>query len=328
MPIGEGRKSYIQFGLESTWGTGVAATNRLEVISMDVAPDQGIILDPSLNNSVGRRGLFQGGRVYRGTFLVRLTYQGMLKLFKALFGVTWTPTVVEGAVSWDHIIHDQLAQLTVHSLTIEMIEGDIGTGLCQRLLGTVITSLTVRAVAGQGQDAMLQAEFEVLAKEKETGATPTGALSFPSILPALYHHALTIDDGVNVSGNNVRSIEVRYEAPHAADRFYLGTVNPAEFIRDDFVKATYKFSQDFQNITALANLKSFANASPQLIFRGGALGANFYEFEMKSDKAVVARQSTPVAGYGVITMETTIEAYHDATLGTFYCRFRNGESAI
>jgi len=328
MAIGEGRKSYIQFGLESTWGTGVPATNRLEVISMDVGPDQGVILDPSLNNSVGRRGVFQGGIVYRGTFLVRLNYQGMLKLFKALFGVTWTPTLVEAATSWDHIIHDQLAQLGVHSLTIEMVEGDIATGLCQRLLGAVITSLTVRVVAGQGQDAMLQAEFEVLAKDKETGQTPTGALSAPAVLPALFHHALTIDDGVTTSGNNVRSVEVRYEAPHAADRFYLGSKNPAEFIRDDFVKATYKFSQDFQVVTPLTNLKAFTNASPQLVFRGGALGANFYEFEMKSEKAQVTRASTPVAGYGVISMETTIEAYHDGTLGTFYTRFRNGESAI
>src|SRR3990172_809097 len=156
MAISEGRKSYIQFGLEATWGTGVAATNRLEVISMDLAPDQGTILDPSLNNSVGRRGVFQGGRVIRGTILVRCNYQGMLKLMKALFGVTWTPTLVEAATSWDHIIHDQLAQLGVHSLTIELIEGDIDVGKCQRLTGAVITALTLRIVAGQGQDAMMQ----------------------------------------------------------------------------------------------------------------------------------------------------------------------------
>ena len=329
MPIGLGRKSFIQFGLETVWGTAVAATNRLEVISMSIDPDQGLILDPSLNDSVGRRGLFQGGIVYRGNFLVRLNYQGMLKLFKAMFGVTWTPTLVEAATSWDHIVHDALAQLTVKSLTIEMIEGDVDTGKCQRLLGAILTSMTVRVTAGQGTDAMLQAEFEVLAKDKETNQTPTVSLSAPAVLPALFHHAtVTVDDGVTTTGLFVRSLEVKYEAPHAADRFYLGSKNPAEPLRDDFVKATYTFSQDFQTRLALDALKAFTNASPQIIFRGNALGANFYEFEMKSDKGQVSRVSHPVSGYGRIFMETTIEAYHDGTNGTFYTRFRNGESAI
>ncbi len=328
MPIGEGRKSYVQFGLESVWGTAVAATNRLEIISMDVAPDQGVIPDPSLNNSVGRRGLFQGGRLIRGTFTFRMNFQGMLKLFKALFGVTWTPTLVESAISWDHIIHDQLTQLAVSSLTIEMIEGDIDVGKCQRLAGALFESFTVRTVAGQGVDAMLQGEFAVLAKDIETNITPTAALSAPTVLPIKFDHALTIDDGVTTSGLNVRSFEVRYETPRDTERFYLGSLNPAEFIRSDFVKATYKFSQDFQTRTALDNLKAFTNASPQLVFRGGALGANFYEFELKSDKAVVARAARPVQGYGRIFLETEIQSYHDTTNGSLYMRFRNGESAI
>lgn len=328
MPIGEGRKSYIQFGLESTWGTPVTVTNRLEVISMDVAPDQGIIEDPSLNNSVGRRGLYQGGRLVRGTFLFRMNFTGMLKLMKSLFGVNWTPTLVEAATSWDHIIHDQLAQLSVNSLTIEMIEGDIDVGKCQRLSGALFSSFTVRTVAGQGVDAMLQGEFEVLAKDIETNITPSASPAAPTVLPIKFDHALTIDDGVTTSGLNVRSFEVRYETPRDTERFYLGSLNPAEFIRSEFVKATYRFSQDFQTRTAIDNLKAFTNASPQLLFRGPALGANFYEFEVKSDKAQVTRAARPISGYGRIFLETTIQSYHDTTNGTFYMRFRNGESAI
>ena len=330
MAIGQGYKSYIQFGLETTWGTGVAATERLEVISMDVAPDMGLILDPSLNNSVGRRGLFQGGIIYRGNIVVRANYDGraVLRLLKAMFGVAGTTTLVETAISWDNVFHDAMSQLTIQSLTIEMIEGDIDTGKCQRLLGAIPISWTTRVTAGQGQDAMVQWEFEFLAKDKETNQTPTASLTAPAVLPVLFHHGQTMDDGVTTSGLKIRTFELRYEAPHNADRFYLGSKNPDEPVRDDFLKASYRFTQAFQTRTTLDALKAFTNASPQIMFRGGALGANFYEFEVKSDKAQVARVSHPVAGYGIIMMDHTVEAYHDGTNGTLYTRLRNGQSAI
>lgn len=328
MAIGQGYKSYIQFGLESVWGTPVAATNRLEVISMDVNPDMGLIMDPSLNNSVGRRGLFQGGIVYRGTILIRCNFQGLSRIIKALMGVAGTSTVVEGAVSWDQVFHDAQAQLTVQSLTVEMIEGDIETGKCQRLAGAIINGMTVRGVAGQGQDAMLQLELEIIAKDKVVNFTPTGALSAPTVNPVLTKYGLTVDDGVTTSGLIMRSFELAYRAPHSDDRFYLGAPNPAEFIRSDFVGATWRFTQDLQTDDALAALQAFTAASPQLIFRGAALGANFYEFEIRSDAAQVARAAHVVAGYGVVRLESTVEAYHHATNGTLYLRFRNNENGI
>jgi tail tube protein len=328
MAIGQGYKSYIQFGLESVWGTPVAATNRLEVISMDVNPDMGLIMDPSLNNSVGRRGLFQGGTVQRGTILIRANFQGLSRIFKSLLGVAGTSTLVETAVSWDNVFHDAMSQLTVQSLTIEMIEGDILTGKCQRLSGAIITACTIRGTAGQGQDAMLQLELTVVAKDKTVNITPTGALSAPAVNPVMTKHGLTIDNGVTTSGNIVRSFELAYRAPFADDRFYVGALNPAEFIRNDFVGTTWRFTEDLQTDSALSALTAFTAASPQLIFRGGALGANFYEFEVRSDAAQVARVAHVVAGYGVVRLELTVESYHHATNGTLYVRFRNGENGI
>lgn len=329
MAIGQGFKSYIQFGTEAVWGTAVAATNRLEIISMDVSPEMGVILDPSLNNSVGRRGVFQGGIVYRGNIVMRANYQGMSRIFKHVLGVAGTSTVVEGSVSWDNVFHDAQAQLTPNrSMTIEMIEGDIETGKAQRLVGAVVESCTIRGTAGQGSDAMLQIELEVVAKDKVVNFTPTGALSAPAVNPVMTKQGFTVDDGVTTSGLFVRSFELAYRAPTDAERFYLGSVNPAEFVRDDFVGATWRFTQDLQTDDALAALQAFTPASPQLIFRGGTLGANFFEFEIRSDAAQVARASHVVAGYGVVRLESSIESYHHATNGTLYVRFRNGENGI
>ena len=329
MAIGEGRKSYIQFGQEAAWGTGVAATDRLEVISIDVGPEQGIILDPSLNNSVGRRGVFQGGTLYRGTFVVRMNYSGLEKLFSCLLGVAGTSTIDGAGPAYDHLLHDGMAQETVKSLTIELIEGDIEPGLCQRLLGCTFTSCTIRGTAGQGQDAMLTAEFEVLAKDKVVGFTPTGALVAPAVNPILFHHGTTMDNGVVASNLLMRTIEVRYEAPHASDLFFFGSRNPAEFIRDDFVKATYRFTEALQTTDVLEALQQFTNATPRMLFTAGTLApSGTYEFEIKSEKGTVSRASHPVSGYGTIYLESTVEAYHDPTLGTCWMNFRNEKTAI
>ena len=328
MAIGQGFKSYMQFGLESVWGTGVAATNKLEIISADVNPDMGVILDPSLNNSVGRRGLYQGGIVYRGTIVLRCNYVGLSRIMKSLFGVAGVSTNVEVAISWDNVFHDGQSQLTVQSLTIELIEGDILTGKCQRLLGAIFQSCTIRGTAGQGQDAMLQVELEVVAKDKVVNFTPTAALTFPAVAPVLTKQGLLEDDGVTTSGLIMQSFEVQYRAPHADDRFFIGSANPAEFIRSDFVGATWRFTQDLQTDDALEALQQFTSATPDLVFRGPALGANFYEFEIQSLAGQITRAAHVVAGYGVVRLESTVEAFHHATNGTFYVRFRNNENGI
>jgi hypothetical protein len=133
---------------------------------------------------------------------------------------------------------------------------------------------------------------------------------------------------VLTTGLLMTTVELRYEAPVDSERFFFGSRNPAEFIRNDFVKATYRFTETLQTTDVLNALQLFTNATPRMVFVGPALGANFYEFEVKSEKAVVTRASHPVAGYGVISLESTVEAYHDSTLGTLWMRFRNSQSAI
>lgn len=328
MAIGQGYKSYIQIGTEAVWGTGVAATKRYEIISMDVNPEQGTILDPSLNNSVGRRGVFQGGIVYRGNIVMRMNYRGMPFIFKHILGVAGTSTLVAGS-TYDHVLHDAQTQLSPNrSMTIEMIEGDIMTGKCQRLLGAVVEAATIRGTAGQGSDAMLQVELELVAKDKVVNFTPTGALVAPAVDPVMTKQGFTVDDGVTVSGNLMRSFEINYRCPNDAERFFVGSLNPAEFVRDDFVGATWRFTQDLQTDDVLEALQQFTPTTPDLLFRGGASGANFFEFEVKSDASQLSRASHIVGGYGVVRLESAIESYHHATNGTMYIRFRNEETTI
>lgn len=168
---GLGHKSYVQFGpKEGTYGSFQTPTKKLEVVSWNIAPQVGVIQDPSLYGAQSRRALYQGGLLYKGTFVVRLNYEGLEELFRAVFG-TYSQAVVSGTVR-DHTFKEGA---TLNSYSFEVGVGDVPTGKVFRLLGAKLTSLTVRGTAGSGTDAMLQAEFSVVAKDMTSDAAPTAA---------------------------------------------------------------------------------------------------------------------------------------------------------
>jgi hypothetical protein len=326
---GLGHKSYVQFGpKETTYGTFVTPTKKLEVVSWSVAPQVGVIQDPSLYNAQSRRGLYQGGLLYKGTFVVRLNYEGLEELFRGVFG-TYSNTVVSGAIR-DHFFKEGA---TLNSYSFEVIVGDIPTGKCFRLLGSKLTGLTVRGTSGVGTDAMLQAEFTVVAKDMTSNNNPTAALSFPSVFPVLYHQATTVDDGTADTGANlrVRAFEVSLESPHAEDRFYLGSVNIDEPLRSDFLTARFRLTQEFKTQTQFDAARAFTVGSPQLTFRHPTdLGGGFFrEFELRANQANLVEFSNPIEGYGVLISTATWEAFYDVTdASALVARFRNNQAAL
>src|SRR6185503_18621702 len=105
---GLGHKSYLQIGpKETTYGTYIAPTSKLELISWDVEPNVSVIQDPSLYS-------------VRGTFVVRLNFEGLLELFRGLFG-TYSNSLVETGVR-DHTFKEGA---TLNSYSPEVIIGDV-----------------------------------------------------------------------------------------------------------------------------------------------------------------------------------------------------------
>lgn len=328
---GLGHKSYIQIGKESTYGTAVAATKKFECISMDISPVIGTIEDPSLYAQPSRRGLYQGGILYRGRFTVRCNYEGLLKLFEGVFGSGATTGPAETVV-YTHTFKEASA---LPSYTIEMIEGDIGAGLEQELVGAKFTTLRVRGTAGQGNDGMVICEFEVLAKDKVVGQTPTGALSFPSVFPVLFHQptAAGVLEGSGDSAANVRvrTFEVELTNSLADDRFYLGAQNIDEPIRNDFLEARWRFTQEFVTTALFVKAKAFTTGALKLLFQHpSTIGSTLKrEFEIRSGSANLVEYSNPVEAYGVVIANSTWRAFYDPTdLTALLARFQNLETAI
>jgi len=261
-----GHKSYLQIGKESTYGTGVAATGpKLEVISADISPQIGVIDDPSLYSAVARRGIYQGGLLYGGRFSVRANYEGMLRLLEGVLPGASKVGPTETTV----YTYTFKEATTLNSYTFELIEGDIATTKCQDIYGVMFTGMTIKGTAGQGPDAMVQCDFEVIAKDKSDTQTPTGALSFPTVYPVLFHQATTVDDGTAdpAASVRIRSFEVSFKNALSDDRYYLGSANIDQPLRNDFVSCEWKFTQEFQTMTLFQAAKAFTTGSPKILFQ-------------------------------------------------------------
>lgn len=167
---GLGHRSFLQIAKEATWGTFVKPYDKLEIISWSVAPQIGVIQDPSLYAAQSRRGMFQGGLLFKGTFVVRLNYEGLEELFRAVFGTAGYSGVVVAGTVMDHTFKEGS---TLTPLSMEVSVGDVPAGKVFKLSGCKVMSLTVRGTAGSGTDAMLQAEFTVLAKDCQSNQTAT-----------------------------------------------------------------------------------------------------------------------------------------------------------
>lgn len=322
---GLGFKSWCQIGKETAFGGGATPTAKFEVVSFNVAPVVGMIQDPSLRDAVSRRGLYAGGLVYKGTMTVRANYVGMLELLRAVFG-GYSQATVESGVR-DHTFKETS---TLPTYQMEVVLGDVPTGKCFKLLGAKLFNLTLRGTAGTGNDAMMMAEFSIIAKSMASNQSITGSLSFPAVMPVLYHQAITVDDGT-ADTPTVRSFEVSFEQPHAEDRFYLGAQNILEPLRQEFVTARWRLTEEFATQTAWDAAAAFTAGSPKLLFQHPTTigAASKSEFEIRSNQANLEDISVPIEGFGVLLATLPWQAFYDGTdLSSLLVRVRNTDAAL
>jgi len=309
---GLGHKSYLQMGVETTYGTAVAAAAKIEIISANADPNVGTIPDPSLFSARSRRALYQGGLFYEGAIKVRGNYGGgatggLGRLIKAALGAVATT----GAGPFTHTYKEETGAAQPPSLTLELGEGDIPTTKVKRVIGTTITGMTVAGTAGQGEDAMLQFTFPFVAKTITTNFTPTAALAFPTISPMLFHQSGAVTDdgsGDTQANQRVRSFELTLVNNYALDRFYFGSLTPDQPLRNDFLSARWRFTSEFADILAVARAGAFTTTTPKVKVVSGA-----DSFELRSNSAKIVEYGNPVEGYGIILMNMVHEAFYDPT---------------
>jgi hypothetical protein len=342
MAVARGHQSYILVAPETTYG--VAATTgffKNEVISMSCDPVIGSIMDTSLNTVRSRRGVYQGGLLYRGTIRVRANYEGgALPLLMraahlggasgaiATTGYNYTQNAVGPPAANTHLFTEGT---TLRSLTIQMQEGAVAATV-QEVRGAVITGYTFRIAAGQSGDAMGVFEFSFVAQSKTEGITENaGAAAFPAVNPVLFHQCITQVDGSGDATPLIRALEFSYSAPYNDSRYQLGNVNPLQPLPNDFVATTMKITREFDSTAQFVKARSFAApaAALEFVFQGATItGVHKYEMAWKAVNARITEYGHPVEDYDVVQATTTWTPYLDATTGSMTFRTKASEAQL
>jgi len=328
MPVGIGSKSFIQYGVEATYGTPVASKGyRLELISANIDPVIGSIPSASLYSGQSRRSIVQGGLYYQGKIVMEGRYYGMGRLLRGLFGSVATA----GGPTYTHTYTESA---TPPSLTIELSEGDMPSTKVKQAVGCIVTDLTLDCTAGQSEAAQVRVEFGIVAKTVNLNVTPTslsGTLVVPSTAqsnPWVFHQSTsTTNDGSGETQANqrTRSVKLTMSNPYALDRFFFGSLTPDQPIRSDFMTVQWEFTSDFIGTAALTAVPAWTTTSPSLQMTSGTDIVHFRSLEAK-----ITNYGNPVEGYGPMLMNITHEAFRSGSNGdssALYCRITNGDDA-
>jgi hypothetical protein len=262
---GYGHKGFIQLGKETVYGTAVTTTVKLELIDEKLKLNRVKIDDQSLTGNLSRRAPYEGPRWITGSFIVRANFEGMLEIFRGVFGSFTAPA------PFDTPARDQTFKefLTLPSYTLEVNKGDIPAGKCFRYLGCKFISLNVKGVAGTGTDAIVTFEVGVIGQDMLSNQTPA-SLSFPATFPVKFDHDVFVDDGTTDVPPNVRirNFEIMFDNPHTAEeRLYMGSLLIDEPLRKDWLACTWKFTEEFFTRTAYDAYKAGTLLGPRIIFR-------------------------------------------------------------
>lgn len=326
-----GRDSWFALSApEASFGGGATPVTKLEVINFVLPPKPGLIPDPSLYTGRSRRALYQGGYYYRGNVTLRLNYEGNTELWRAVLR-GYSSALVETGVR-DHTVKEGSLE---PSYEAQASVGNIPTGKVFKYVGVIFMNASLSLSPANGPEGMAQVNFDLWSKECTPDSTPTGTPAFPSPLPVLWRHALTIDDGTADAAASVRikSITVTFDQPHDEEDFVIApsTPNPDRPEPTDFLTVRYRITQTFKTKTLFEAAKNFTNGSPNFVFQDPTtIGTTSKrEFQVRSEKAVLEEYTPPVEGYGKIVTTAVWQAYQDPTdVSSVVMRFRNTESAL
>lgn len=194
-PAGFGPKKFLQVGLESVWGTAVAATHRFGILDFSVMPDVGLAADRTAIGSVNPNPPIPTINSVQFSFSMIADYDLMGILYDWAFGTATfgsQGSVDSGANPYDHTMND--AKALFNSLTMQWGEGDIPASKCSRITGAKCTGMTLSATGSPGDQALVRASFTGIGAVKTYNQTPT-SLSDRTRANMLWTHITTMTNG-------------------------------------------------------------------------------------------------------------------------------------
>ena len=277
-------KGFLQFGREATWNTAVAATHRIPFLKMAVDVEHGRIVSRAMDGKKSPVNVYVGGKRWRATIELELTYTGFLHLIDGLMG-TATYGSNGGATTGTNPYTHTFRQKDLHSsYTFQFGMGDVPTGKCERGAGGKILEATFSGGGSlEGAEAVITARLVIVGGTYTVNETPTAALTALTPDPVLFSHCTIEEDGTNDDATpadvEIRRFSLTVKNPLADGRFILdssGVIH--EPIRnrkiDDGV--VLEIDQEFRTKTAIDSFfLTYATGAPNLKFVSGSKSIEF-----------------------------------------------------
>lgn len=309
--MGAGAVSYLQFGREATYKTPVACTHRLGFVSESVKPNFAVIEDPTLTGGLVASTINTIGEQALGPLKFVVDYEGLDMLWDLAFGTNTFGSKGGTDAGANPYTHTYTEKSYLNSYTFELIEGDVPTGKCQRLVGAKCRGMTWAVEAAASEAGLFQVTLDLVGAYKEENVTPTASLTAPTRVPAYFSHVSVFTDGSgDAAGITIpTSLEISLINAISENKpFMLGSSTRREPVRNGKVTSTLKFVRDFTSISHLTKLRAGTSVAPVIRFSDG--GTRYMEFTMGTAKVV--DHESPVDGPDIIDSTVTIQAINTA----------------
>lgn len=257
----------LQFGLESVWGTDVAATKRKAILSGSMSGGATVIESDAMDGNLVREAAYQGPQVPTFEFdtefndadadLLLIDWMMGSQAFAAIGGTT---------SAGPPYTHAFITEEFLNSLTLEMAQD----GTCQQIVGAKCDEFNLRGAWAQGMEGVCRASYKGTGKTLSPGVTITAGQTADTPTPWLFSHLTTKDVGATAAANVVlRSfdLKIKNNLPTIPN---MGSLYQAEPVRAGFCEIDLTFVAQFKVVDALSEFVNFTEGSPQLVFTRGS----------------------------------------------------------
>jgi hypothetical protein len=306
---GIGARSYWQIGREATWGSVAAATKRLNLLNQSIRSNLKQVKDESMTGQLVARDIVNVLESAAGSLEGYLQYNELLLLLDGIFGTdTYGSSggTVSGSNPWTFVFTDREF---FNSYTLELIEANIPSTKCQRVLGAKFNAITISGDAA----GICKYKIDVIGKQKQTNQTPTGALTAatPSYVLTSHGTATSVDGSGDAAADQIiKSFEFTMQNSLDASREDVGSAQIIEPLRNGLTMARLKLTREFHTKTALDAYIAATNQNPLLNFTSGSL-----QFQIEMNTARIVSEEHGINTLGIPFQTTELEAILTSTTG-------------
>lgn len=305
-------ESNLQMKKESVWGTPVAATVRVPVLTWDVQPSFDVYESQMITGAAGAPAPALGVKRVAGRVSFEAGYSGLDHVW---YGILGAGSNTAGAA--DPFTNRYTPSASLPSFTAEVSYGDIPTGKVFIFSGMKFNTAEFAWDASQG---FAQMNCDIICENEEstttTGSTQTSATTTVTHEPIQILSQVTTND-IGVGASNaycVRSGSIKIERFLTANRICVGSTTVKEPVPTQPMKVSGTFNVEFIDRTIYdAFVAQTEQTSTQ--FKWTGTGSNVHTIDIVFPKLKYTSALPPIQSGDVLVAPINWIAYGSAGSG-------------